>query len=56
MKQKNRIGPDRYADEKWVKNWYNYNKYGNYHWVKTLRKYNYTWHQIRSLINGAGYK
>ena len=56
MKAKNRIGPCREADEKWVRDWYNSKRgYGNYEWVKNLRKYRWTWHQIRSLINGKGY-
>ena len=56
MKSKNHIGPCREADEKWVRAWYNRERnFMAYEWVKSLRKYKWTWHQIRSLINGKGY-
>jgi hypothetical protein len=55
-KQKNRIGPCREADEKWVRAWCSTKPNSlAYEWVKQLRKHKHTWHQIRSRINGKGY-
>jgi len=56
-KSTNRIGPCREADKRWVQDWYNSVKHFEaYLWVKRMHRGGWTWHQIRSYINGSGMK